>query len=46
MENGLLKQKPFAYSQTRMVPIKAFCDLLEKRLTEMPDYCVYSFAQT
>lgn len=40
LENNLLTQKSFGYSQTRMVSMKTFCDFLRKQLRQMPDYCV------
>ena len=40
LKNNLLTQKPFGYSQTRMISMKAFCDFLRKQLRQMPDYCV------
>lgn len=39
-ENKLVKIKPFGYSQTRMVPIKAFCDFLEEKIKKNPHYCI------
>ena len=39
LENNLIIQKPFAYSQTRMVNIRAFCDFLREQLQKIPDYC-------
>ena len=40
IKNSLIKIKPFGYSKTRVVAIKDFCDFLEKKLKDDPDYCV------
>ena len=40
IRNGFLKVAPFGYAKTRMVNIKIFCDFLEEKLSQYPDYCV------
>ena len=42
VKSGFFIKKPFGYSTSRMVPIRDFCDFLEFKLTEFPDYCVKS----
>ncbi len=40
IKENLIIRKPFGYSETRMVPLKAFCDFIEGRLKQNPDYFV------
>lgn len=40
IKNGLIKIRPLGYSQTRIVAIKDFCDFLEKKLKDDPNYCL------
>ena len=40
LASGYLVKKPFGYSETRMVNLRIFCDFLEGKLREFPDYCV------
>ncbi len=36
----LLTRKPFGYSESRMVRIREFCDFIEQKLRQYPDYFV------
>ena len=40
IKENLIIRKPFGYSETRTVPLKAFCDFIEGRLKQNPDYFV------
>ncbi len=37
---NLIRIVPFAYSKTRMVPLRDFCNFLEAKLTKIPSYFV------
>jgi aminoglycoside 3-N-acetyltransferase len=39
-KEGIIRNKTFGYSETRMVSIKIFCDFYEKKIIEYPDCCV------
>lgn len=40
IKSGFFIKKSFGYSESRMVPIRTFCDFLEEKLIAQPDYCV------
>ena len=40
MKSNHLIRKPFGFSETRMVNMRIFCDFLEEKFSEFPDYCV------
>ncbi len=37
-ETGLLRSRPYGYSDTRMVPLAAFCGWLEHKIGQLPSY--------
>jgi len=41
IKDHLVVSKPLAYSRTRMVPLRAFCDYVERKLKDIPDYFVH-----
>ncbi|MCP4265435.1 MAG: AAC(3) family N-acetyltransferase [Candidatus Brocadiaceae bacterium] len=39
-KEGIISQKVFGYSETRMVEIKTFCNFLEEKLSKFPNYLI------
>jgi aminoglycoside N3'-acetyltransferase len=37
-KNGIIRIRPFAYSQSRMASIRRFCDFLEQNIRQDPNY--------